>query len=434
MKLKYFILLSYIFISQFITAQNPVLNRYTFGEGLKFTSKNYSTLTIGGFMQPSLEIKHNSNDSLGTSDTYNRFRMRRLRLRIAGDLPEYKIDYRFQVDFSGTPEIGDENNGLFFDAWVSYNPSSKLQIKFGQSISPTENLELLMGSNTLQLPERSRLTSAFGVVREFGIFTSSEFKVGKNFFIRPAIALTNGDGPNVFKNDKGGFKIGGRIDFLPLGKFNNFGQFRQADVVRELTPKLLIGFIYSTNYGVSSRRGEGNTITYLNDSLEEILPNFTKFGADFLFKYKGFSVLGELIQTTAFVPNSIFYRVRNDGSISNTFLVNGVQEVQNYVKSRMMLGSGLNIQAGYYFKNRISVDARYATLRADVNSFLNNGTYYNRPNYYTVGISKYLSRGYGFKIQASATYVEVSSGSFDIFGKPLNNNEWIGNIITTLSF
>jgi AcrR family transcriptional regulator len=109
-------------------------------------------------------------------------------------------------------------------------------------------------------------------------------------------------------------------------------------------------------------------------------------------------------------------------------------DVENYVKGRMMLGSGYNIQAGYYFKNRISIDARYTNLRADLNSFLNNPTYYNRPNYYTFGLSKYLSRGYGFKIQASATYVELSAGSLDIFGAPLINNEWIGNIITTLSF
>jgi len=434
MKVKYLILFGNMFLSLFVLAQNPILNKYTLGEGLKFTGKNNSETTIGGYIQPSLEIKYNSSDSLGTTDVYNRFRMRRLRLKVGGDLPKYKVEYRFQVDFSGTPEIGDENNGLFFDAWVAYNPSSKFQIKFGQSIAPTENLELLMGSNTLQLPERSRLTSAFGVVREFGIFTYGDFKIARNFFVKPALAITNGDGPNVFKSDKGGFKIGGRIDFLPFGKFNNFGQHRQADVVRERTPKLLIGFIYSINYGVSSRRGEGNTITYLNDSLKEVLPNFTKYGADFLFKYRGFSMLGEYIQTLATVPNDIFYRVRNDGSLATTFLVNGVQDVQNYVKGRMMLGSGFNIQAGYFFKNRISVDARYATLKTDVNSFLNNGTYYNRPNYYTLGISKYLSKGYGFKIQASATYIEVSSGSLDILGKPLNNNEWVGNIITTFSF
>ncbi len=433
MKVKNFILLNSFFISQILLAQNPILNKYTLGEGFKFSGKNNSVVTFGGYIQNSLETKFNSTDT--TKDIYNRFRMRRLRLRLAGDMPKYKLDYRLQIDLSGTPEIGDEGNGNFlFDAWVAYNPNPKTQIKFGQSISPTENLELLMISNSLQLPERSRLTSAFGIVREFGIFTSSEIKAARNFYIKPALSLTNGDGQNVFRNDRGGFKIGGRVDFLPFGKFNNFGQFRQVDVVRELTPKLLIGIIYSTNYGVSSRRGEGNNIVYLNDSLKEALPNFTKYGFDFLFKYKGFSMLGEYIQTSANVPNDISIRVRNDGSFATTFLVNGVQDVENYVKGRMMLGSGYNIQAGYYFKNRISIDARYTNLRADLNSFLNNPTYYNRPNYYTFGLSKYLTRGYGFKIQASATYVELSPGSLDIFGAPLNNNEWIGNIITTLSF
>ena len=38
----------------------------------------------------------------------------------------------------------------------------------------------------------------------------------------------------------------------------NFGQFRQVDMVRELTPKLLIGFNGSYNVGMSSRRGRRN--------------------------------------------------------------------------------------------------------------------------------------------------------------------------------
>jgi hypothetical protein len=145
-------------------------------------------------------------------------------------------------------------------------------------------------------------------------------------------------------------------------------------------------------------------------------------------------MLGEYIQTFVSVPTDIVYRVRNDGSISSSFLVNNVQDIQNYVKGRMMLGSGFNIQAGYYFKNRISVDARYASLNSDVNSFLNNGTIYNRPKYYTFGISKYLTKGYGFKIQASATYIEASSGSLDILGNTLNNSEWVGNFMATISF
>ena len=100
----------------------------------------------------------------------------------------------------------------------------------------------------------------------------------------------------------------------------------------------------------------------------------------------------------------------------------------------MMLGEGYNIQAGYIFRNLISVDARYSHIKADEYSFLNNGTFYNRPNYYTFGLSKYLDRNYGAKIQASFTYVDAAAGSNDINGNPIDGNEWIGRLIFSIGF
>ncbi len=433
MNKKLLLILCLISIGFIGASQNPVLNKYTFGEGLNFSGNNKSLYTLSGYIQPSMEIKKYAADS--NTDTYYRFRMRRLRIRFEGDLPKYKLEYRFQVDLSGTAEIGDETSLALFDAWVSYNPLPNLKIKFGQTSNQTENREMLINSNYLQLPERSRVTSAFAVAREFGIFISTEHKATNNLIFKPTVSLTNGDGQNTFKRNYGGFKYGGRLDILTFGKFTNMGQFREADIVRERTPKLVIGFTYSMNKGVSSRRGEAaGAILYLDSAQNESLPDYSKFGIDFLFKYRGFSLLGEYVQSKANVPSAITTRVRNDGTTSNSFLVNGVQDVDSYVKGRMMLGKGYNIQAGYILKNQVSIDARYTHLDADKNSFMNNPIYYNRPNYYTLGLSKYISRGYGFKIQASLTYAELAPGSLDIFGSAINNNEWIGNIMATISF
>jgi hypothetical protein len=293
---------------------------------------------------------------------------------------------------------------------------------------------LFINSNALQLVERSRLTSAFASIREFGLFAQGNFKTGNISRLKPYFVLTNGDGLNAFGRDFGGLKVGGRVDFLPFGLFTNFGQFRQADVVREQTPKLVIGVNYSYNNGMSSRRGRNSgAILYLNDTDEESLPDYTKYGIDFLFKYKGFSVLGEYVGATATVPDDITQRVRNDGSTSTNFDVAGMQDVQNFVKGRMMLGNGYNIQAGYLFKNGISLDGRYTRLNPDDNSFLNNATFYSRPNYYTIGISKYLSRNYGAKIQTSLTYVEGDMIN-DFQSNPIDGNEWIGRVQLTLAF
>ena len=99
-----------------------------------------------------------------------------------------------------------------------------------------------------------------------------------------------------------------------------------------------------------------------------------------------------------------------------------------------MLGEAYNIQFGYLFKSGISLDGRYTHLKADTHSFLNNATFYNRPNYYSFGISKYLSRNYGAKIQASWTYVDGTDGINDINGDPISGNETITRLMLTFAF
>lgn len=413
--------------------QNPKLNKYQFGEGLTFTGNKDYEVNLRGYMQPMVEMKNFTAN--GENDNLMRFRLRRLRIRLTGDAAQQKIDYRFQVDLSGSGEVTDSPNDFLLDAWVRYSITKRIGVAFGQRATPTDNRELFMGSNTLQLPERSRVTSAFASIREFGLFFDARLRLRNGSYIKPYLTLTNGDGQNVYNADFGGLKVGGRIDYLPFGLFTTFGQFRQADVVRETSPKLVVGANYSVNHGMSSRRGRGSgDILYLDEKGEVLLPDYTKYGVDFLFKYRGFSVLGEFVGSAATVPDSISQRVRNDGSTSGVFDVDGKQDVENYVKGRMMLGKGYNIQMGYLFKSLYSIDGRFTYIEADKHSFLNNGTFYNRPKYYTVGVSKYFDRSYGAKIQASFTYVEADPGSNDLTGAPIPGDEWIARIITTISF
>jgi hypothetical protein len=65
---------------------------------------------------------------------------------------------------------------------------------------------------------------------------------------------------------------------------------------------------------------------------------------------------------------------------------------------------------------------------------LNNGTFYNRPNYYTLGISKYLARNYGAKIQGDVTYVRNKGGINNNAGLPVTGNELISRMIVTFTF
>ena len=432
--MKYLKVLPFLFIVINLSAQDVEMQSYTFGEGLKFVGESGYNLKLTGYAQPMSELKRINSEESNSS----RYRMRRVRLRMDGQSSNERFKYRFQVDLSGVSEIGESDEDPLLDAYVDYALTNRISVKFGQRSTYTDNRELFMNSNSLQLVERSRLTSAFSSIREFGLFISGRFRAGRGSYIRPHFVLTNGDGKNVYSRDRGGLKIGGRVDYLPFGLFTNMGQFRQIDVMREQVPKLVVGVHYSKNNGMSSRRGRySGRLIYLNANDEESLPNYTKYGVDFLFKYKGFSALGEYIKSTAEVPSDITKRIRNNGSISESFLVNEVQDVDSYVKGRMMLGSAYNIQMGYLFKNGFSVDSRYTHLIADENSFLNNETFYNRPNYYTFGVSKLLGRNYGFKVQASVTHVDGSLGinhDLDTNTPAIFEDEIIFRLITTISF
>ena len=88
-------------------------------------------------------------------------------------------------------------------------------------------------------------------------------------------------------------------------------------------------------------------------------------------------------------------------------------------------------------KNNFSIDGRYTHLIADQNSFLNNATFYNRPNYYTLGITKLSRRNYGFKVQGSITYVDGSLGinhDNDLSTDIVFKDELLFRLITTISF
>ena len=440
MRLFYFVIA--FLIVNLSYSQGLEMQSYKFGDGLRFVGESGQSIRLTGYAQPMAELKNIDSVDLNSS----RYRMRRLRLRIDGQTKDPRFKYRLQVDLSGVSEIGEVNEDPLMDAYIDYAPNNSFSVKFGQRTTYADNRELWMSSNSLQLVERSRLTSAFASIREFGVFVTGRIKSGRGSFIRPYFVLSNGDGKNVMGNDKGGLKIGGRIDYLPFGLFTNIGQFRQIDVMREQVPKLVVGAHYSHNSGISSRRGRySGRIIYLNNNDEESLPDYTKYGVDFLFKYRGFSALGEYVKSTATVPTDITQRIRSsNGTITSDFLApytdgnNGdLNDMINYVKERMMLGSAYNFQLGYLFKNNFSIDGRYTHLNADENSFMNNATFYNRPNYYTIGVTKLSARNYGFKIQASLTYVDGSLGinhDNDLATDVVYNDELLFRLITTISF
>ena len=410
-----------------------LFHKYKIGDGFRLSTQGGNKFMVSGMVQSTAETRRYED----VDEAYNRFRLRRARVRFDGSAFHDKMRFRVGLDLVKGSETDEETGSMLMDAYVSYRPwGSILVFSVGQQSTPTDNYELQVSSHTLQFVERSKVSSVFGTIREMGVFVDGSFKVSSRGLLRPSLAITDGDGP-VGGARYGGLKYGGRINYLPFGTFRSMGMNREGDMAYELVPKLCIGVAYSYTDGTSDRRGgrSAGDILYMDDEDNIVLPDYGKLVADVVFKYHGFSLVGEFAKSWGYVPSSISQRVRNDGSTSTTFEVDGVQDVDAYIKNRMMLGEGYNIQAGYMWRSLWSFDIRYTHLSPDKYSYMNNDLYYNRKNFYDFSVSKYLTRNYAAKIQLTVG-MSRSNGenrtpdSFYTY----TGNEWTGSLLFQLKF
>lgn len=422
--------------SEEVIISNALVNKYRLGDGIGFSSLDRSyRMEISGYLQPSMIMQKYTDDR----ELYLRMRMRRVRMRLQGNALGDKLRYRLDVDLVSGSEIETADGSLLMDAWMQYRPyGSKFVLTVGQRATPTDNRELLTSSYALQLNERSRLSSIFGTVREVGVFAEGSYKVGIDSYLRPALAITDGTGPISATGTPryGNLKYGGRLNYLPFGLFRLAGESRANDMAYELSPKLSLGVAYSYNVGVTDRRGrELSNLLYKNDQDKIVQPDFAKLVVDFLFKCRGWSFMGEFSKSWVHVPSGITQWVRNNGTISRNFEVNGVTNVPAFIKQKMIMGSAFNVQGGHLFRNFWSINARYTHVIPETYSFLNNQLYYARNNVYELGFTRFLTKSYAAKIQGTFGLVDSDGVVTKVNGvKSYNGFEANFNIMFQLVF
>ena len=362
---------------------------FQLGDGLRFNVNDGDyKFKIGGFIQG--VYQHEKIVGLVANNYMN---ARNAYFTLSGSMLKEKVSFLVQNNFS--------NGKPLLDAWVAYSPISNLKITFGQKQTFTNNRELTFFEDKLQFVDRGIFSTKFSNLgREFGVFFESEFQEG-DFFIKPKIAVTSGDGLNSFGADsrdidKGGLKYGGRVDILPLGKFKEGNDGYIVDLKHEDKLKVLVGTACSYNIGASNKVGEGHGDFVLYSNTGRVkLPDYRKFYEDILFKYKGFSLLAEYVNTTATTLDNTFL---NAGATRPLYLT----EISEY----LVLGDGYNVQAGYVTKSGYSLDLKYEKLNQE---FDNAAALLLDQEAYTIGFTKYF-KGNNFKIQSS-----VSSNNGDKF-------------------
>ena len=346
-------------------------------KGIQYTSKDSLFYTNFRFRMQNRIGFNNILD--GEDNSEFDARIRRLRMRMDGYIYTPKISYSVQLAFTRGDQDFDDTGipNIVRDAVLFYNFSDDFYISFGQNKLPG-NRQRVNSSGQLQFADRSLVNSNFTVDRDFGISFNLSKKLGIIPFNAKA-AISTGEGRPAMSTDNG-LAYTGRLEFLPLGKFENNGDYSEGDLEREETPKLSIGGGYSYN---------DRTIRQGGQLGKYVLNTFTlKTGfADAIFKYQGFAFQVEYMRRD--VDNPINFL--EEDSTEQTYAYKGW---------------GMNQQTSYIMNKGYEVAARYTYLKPHQQI----AQFENQTEVLELGITKYL-KAHRLKFQLNANYT-IKDGKY----------------------
>ena len=337
------------------------------------------------------------NDARGAQND-NRMSINLARIYLKGSFLNNKILLGFTRDFTGKSGV--------LEAWIGANLLNKhLLLSAGQKQTHTNNRLAMADERFTQVLDQTiEGTSVNGIVygglmhnfvgatRESGLFFETNFSVN-SMRIYPSVSITTGEGQSFDSAQNNlGYKYGGRIDVLPLGDFKNNNAFVDADLYYEKTPKFGVGIAGSYNVQASHKTGAGTAqiagVYDANGKLKNA--NYAKIVSDFIFKYRGFTLIGEY--TSAAVKGANLYL---DASATTKF-------TQQIASSKYNTGTAFNVQSSYVFKNKYVLNVRFSAIEPE---FSVQESLIQKQQWYTVGINKY-NKFKNLKIGINTTYVD----------------------------
>ena len=391
MKLKITLLTIFICVSSSISAQE--ISDTSFGKGMiNFVAKDssFSVKFAPRFQVRTISSWNHDGNQYGSPE--HKFIVRRARLKFDGFAYSTKLRYKIELglsnrDISGANDFNRNTPRYILDAVIMWNFAKNWELWAGQTKLPG-NVERVVSSANLQLIDRSLLNSRFNIDRDLGVQLRHKTNLGGDFLMREKISVSQGEGRNVSEGNEGGLQYTARLEFLPFGTFKSKGDYFQSDLKREEKPKLMLGFTYNYNQDAVRERGfSGDYMIRTDGSIYET--DQTTIFADAMFKYKGFSFMGEYANRAA------------DDEIATE--IDGTTPTGDIV----LTGNAINLQAGYLFKSNYEIAARFTTLDFE------NVTGALPTEQYTLGVNKFVV-GHKLKVQSDISYTTVDGNESNI--------------------
>ena len=391
MKFKFTLVAIIVIVFSSLNAQE--ISDTKFGKGLiNFTAKDssFSVKFAPRFQVRSISSWDHDGNEYGSPE--HNFIVRRARLKFDGFAYSPKLKYKIELglsnrDISGANQFNRNTPRYILDAVIMWNFAGNWELWAGQTKLPG-NVERVVSSANLQLVDRSLLNSRFNIDRDLGIQLRHKTNLGGDFLMREKFSISQGEGRNVSEGNEGGLQYTARLEFLPFGTFISKGDYSQSDLKREEKPKLMVGLTYNYNQDAVRERGfAGDYMIRTDGSLYET--DQTTIFADAMFKYNGFSFMGEYAKRTA------------DNEIATE--ADGITPTGDVV----LTGNALNLQAGYLFKNNYEIAGRFTTTNYE--SITNR----DPEKQYTLGFNKFVV-GHKLKVQSDISYTSVDGNEDNI--------------------
>ncbi len=399
MKFKITLLTFFVCACLSISAQE--ISDTSFGKGMiNYVAKD-STFSVK--FAPRFQFRSNSiwlHDGEQYESPIHNALIRRARLKFDGFAYSPKLKYKLELglsnrDISGGNDFNRNTPRYILDAVIMWNFYGNWELWVGQTKLPG-NVERVVSSGNLQLIDRSLLNSFFNIDRDIGMQLRHKTKLGRNFLMREKVSVSQGEGRNVTEGNEGGLQYTARLEFLPFGTFKSKGDYSQSDLKREEKPKLMLGFTYNYNQNAPRVRGFAGNYMINDDGTSLYETDQTTVFADAMFKYNGFSFMGEYAKRTA---DSEIARNSDD-----TFATDSNGDLTGDV---VLTGNALNLQAGYLFKNNYEIAARFTTVDFEsVTSALPR-------QQYTLGVNKFIV-GHKLKVQSDISYATLDGNKNNI--------------------
>jgi len=379
MKIKY--LAIGLFLSLYLSTYSQESNAPAFGKGLfNLVGKDSTwTMKIGTRMQFLTVSSWDEGDDGGLVDPQQNFSIRRARLKFDGFAFSPKLKYKIEFglsnrDLSGGSAFTSNAPRYILDGVLMWNFYGNFELWMGQTKLPG-NMERVISSGNLQQVDRSLLNSRFTIDRDQGIQIRHKFNLSDKFLVKEKLAVSQGEGRNITSGNLGGFQHTARLELFPFG---DFAAYSGSDQKRVQTPKLMLAATFDHNQdAVKTRSNQGS---YMVNDLGFFETDINTIFIDAMFKYKGFSFMGEYAHREAADPIA----KNSDGTLTG---------------DEVWVGDGINLQTGYLFPSNWEVSGRFTNIKLDQDI-----TGRNPQSQYTLGLSKYIV-GHKLKVQSDLSYL-----------------------------